>query len=76
MNAKFRAGRCLIGKDCGLKHYGANSHRVERDFNGLRRRQLNLYWLDNAIREFPSVLRTISEIRGHPGISVYDNKGR
>ena len=57
-------GLACIGADCGLKRYGADFHRVECDFSELRRRQLNLYWLDNTIREFPSLLRTISEIRG------------
>lgn len=60
--AKFGVDRCLIGKDCGFKLYGADFHVIERSFGEERRRQLLLNWLDSGVAAFPHLLRVLSEI--------------
>ena len=40
---KFDGGvRCLIGKDCGAKYYGADFHLFEKEFDAQRKRQFEL----------------------------------
>lgn len=69
---KYGACRCLIGKDCGSKLYGADFHSQERGFSEERRRQLNLVRLDQAIKAFPNLLRSLAEIVIDPSTEIFD----
>jgi hypothetical protein len=69
---RFKTCRCLIGKDCGFKYYGAEFHAIERGFLEERRRQINLLRLDDAVSELPHLLRSLNEIAETPGTRMFD----
>ena len=46
--------RYLVGKDCGLEHYGANFRLIEREFDSLRKRKHYLERLDEARAAWPA----------------------
>lgn len=64
--------RCLVGKDCGARNYGADFHLIEKAFREERRRNVHLLRLDALIYSLPSVLRAISEIASAPALADFD----
>jgi len=69
---KYESCRCLIGKDCGFKLYGADFHAVERGFIEERRRQINLLRLDAAVEGFPHLLRSLGETANASETKMFD----
>lgn len=70
---KFDSGaRCLIGKDCGAKHYGADFHLFEKEFDAQRKRQFQLRRIRALSQAFPHMLRSLAEFTALPSVLQFD----
>jgi len=70
---KFDSGaRCLIGKDCGAKYYGADFQLFEKEFDAQRRRQFQLRRIRALSQAFPHMLRSLAEFTALPSVLQFD----
>jgi len=58
----------LVGKDCGATHYGASFVQIEREFDQLAARQLQLRRIDGLIQRFGPFLTFLATLRQHPSV--------
>lgn len=54
--------RCLIGKDCGKRHYGIDFQLVETEFGEKRSRKIYLLRYDALMSNLPKLLPVIEEL--------------
>lgn len=60
--------RCLVGVDCGAKHYGADFHATVHTFKEERNRLAQLHRYDAVMSLLPDAASAIQRIANHPSI--------